>query len=862
MASSQKPSDRKDNKRSTPTSNIPVGEPVWNKKAHDQDRFDQGYDWGDPVSFLRGNTTKEGGYSSGNAIDRFGEFSLTQSVYNVKHGEIIEFVITRKGGDMGEFEFTIKKDTEPFVGRPDPNTGFIGNYRTSVQDGFYKCDVDLDLYSLMQDRDDVVWDDVTSTLYIYFKDKEAEKRLYFLVPYRTQIQGMLPDVLERDFTYQVDEYELLDIRNMDDADRPDVKMIGSPVDCQHGRVTPTDTTLNRKLGYKVYSLPVPQFFTEQQGENPAEIDSYNGVLFNRYPFTSREYTCGLTRSVEGSLISIGDTTTATDEVTACLSGVPESYGKFGQDADNFAHNTIYNKLSADNNGILLLPFTDVLGMKEPLSETTQQAIDNNLLIPVSAFEFGYKFKTGLDDPESAHYKRFTQYESYKVTTGQTPEQLDIVTLYRNAPGGVSDFVSLEIPQDHVQQTGDLATTIGNIKHVMFTNVGVDPTKINPITHYMKYEDAAHRTDLSFPQRLGTSLVQTFSGSLVNEISGFAGAWNIGTDVNSEIGATDLIDSWTEHDISKTKRIGAGESGTSNILYNLSALTHDYEDMWKLNDLNLRAYYMTCFDHQSKKIYLEFDSTQDDPVMQFDVTRCVINIDKTEPYDVRKHAIYDDTVYPSRQMKHGEGLSASYVTGQDYAEPPRGENLLYRLFKPLVPLTQTTTPAFTGYSGFGAISGDDICFVSFQAGSIPGDPDELGGNPGLVGPMLKTINPSDDDLHPNATVGDVYSTYALYQNTGDMPMWMDFQFIGESRSGTNGTWVLGVSAAATTAEQRSMQTYRVGPGEQVAVTYQTTITQAQIDAGGDRYDHVWMQDTGSKLPGIVFNTTPINISITT
>jgi hypothetical protein len=106
--------------------------------------------------------------------------------------------------------------------------------------------------------------------------------------------------------------------------------------------------------------------------------------------------------------------------------------------------------------------------------------------------------------------------------------------------------------------------------------------------------------------------------------------------------------------------------------------------------------MTCDDHQSKKLYFVFDSIQMDPVMQFGNKRFVVDISKYSAYDVAKHAEYDDTVYKERQMKHGGGLSGTYMTGQSWADGPQGDSLIKRLFSPLTPLVTTTTPAFTGY----------------------------------------------------------------------------------------------------------------------------------------------------------------------
>lgn len=841
MASSQNPQDRKDNDKSTQTSNISPGEPLWTTRDHIQQSFGQGYDWSDPVSLLKGNTTSEGGYSSGNAIDRFGTFSLREQRYDTTHGTIVEVIIDRKGGDVGEFEFYFAMDTEPIPGRPDPNTGLIGNYRTGVSYGFYTCDVDLDMYSLNQDVDGVSYDDVSKTLYVIFRNKETQKRLRFLVPYRTQVAGMLPIELAHEFSYKIDEYELLDVRNM--SPQPEVKLIESGIDCQPGRVVPVTTTINNKASYKAYTLPLPQPFTEAQGTNPPEIDTYNGTLIHRLSSTNLTYTIGRTRSVEGAVLAIGDTSTATGDVTACLSGVRVATGDPNTEF-NVYWSCVFNKLSGDKQDLILY---------DQIDDPDPADIPNwpNGLTPVSAVDYGVTKTGGMAD---AYAGRFTQYESHIFNVGVDPNIQDKFQLHENDPGGLSDFVSLPAPQDRVILDGDAATTHGNVKYTMFTGQAMDPASVPQTTWYMQREDASDVKSVRFPQWLGDTKVTSFSG----ELSAHSMAWNIGTSTSEEIGYS-LVDRWVAHDNTATKRPGAGESGTSNILYNLSALVTD-DSNYQLNQNNLRAYYMTCKDHQSKKIYLKFDSSLADPPMEIRNNTCVFTINKLPPYDVDRHAQYDSLAFSSRKIKHGEGTSLSYKAGQSWNDTLSGDNLIYRLFSPIVPLTQTTTPAFTGYSDFGAISADDILFLSFIEGTIPGDPSTIDPDPGAAGPELLVINPSDDDDASGVGVGNTYTTHVTYRNIGDTSMWMDFQYIGETRPGTVGSWVLSLSAGGTTATQLNTNTFKIDPDKQVTVQYATTLTAAQTAAGTDSYSHTYLLDYGAKDPGVTFPTTTIQITI--
>jgi hypothetical protein len=104
MASSQNPNDRQDNKKSTPTSSITPGEPLWTQKPHEQQSFDQGYDWHEPVSLLQGNV------SDGNSLTRFGKFSFkrSQNVIGIDHGTIIDIPILRTEGAAGKFTLLVK----------------------------------------------------------------------------------------------------------------------------------------------------------------------------------------------------------------------------------------------------------------------------------------------------------------------------------------------------------------------------------------------------------------------------------------------------------------------------------------------------------------------------------------------------------------------------------------------------------------------------------------------------------------------------------------------------------------------------------------------------------------------------------
>ena len=269
----QDPSKRKDNKKSTPTSNISPGEPLWNDPPHDQESYGPGYDNHDPVSLLKGDVrNRGGGYVSGNPLTRFGLFTLPQGKYFTKHGEVVQIKILRKGGSKGEFVFDMQLDRETGTsgGVPvDENTAIVGDYKTSTKDGFNICSVDVDMKTL-NTGPGFVYDSDEDILSITFKGGEEEKLIKLLIPYKTDVRSMLPTVLSDTLTYKIDEYEMVDGLSLN------IPMLHSDLvdtDCT-ALVTGNSTVLHHQTNYTAYTLPLPYFFTQPEAGNPAPIDDW------------------------------------------------------------------------------------------------------------------------------------------------------------------------------------------------------------------------------------------------------------------------------------------------------------------------------------------------------------------------------------------------------------------------------------------------------------------------------------------------------------------------------------------------------------------------------------------------------------
>ena len=290
MSSSQNPLDRKDNKNSTPTSNLTPGEPLWNKRDHEQKSFGQGYDWHEPVSLMKGSVAK------GNSLIRYGKFSFKRSMRTTgtAHGRIIDIPILRTEGSQGEFTLILtQKD-------PENESGVFGNFNTFVNHGYYYCNVDVDMVSLNTQQG--VSFDAQNRVRVTFKSGETEKILKTIIPYRTRVGFLLPDVIRKKVTYWVQEYNNIRANNY----RKPYKVTGQ----QNGGVDVSKTwnwayswsqsndnqynsrnIKNHWVWYKVYTLPMPISWIKSNVGNPIYIDRWD----KNYQYRRVNNTCRLER---------------------------------------------------------------------------------------------------------------------------------------------------------------------------------------------------------------------------------------------------------------------------------------------------------------------------------------------------------------------------------------------------------------------------------------------------------------------------------------------------------------------------------------------------------------------------------------
>ena len=316
-----------DNKKSTDTSDIAPGAPIWFRAAsgvHNNRDAGHGYSAQDPIPLSKGS------YPGGSAITRFGKIGFKQSnnFVNTQHGDVIDFPIVREEGSQGEWTILIKQ--------PDNSrqTGKMGSFNTAVEYGYDVCRVDVDLYTLNQGIPGVSFSTQTGELSVTFLNGETEKLLKMVVPYRTTVKNLKPDVLRQKVTYHVAEYIPYNFgkyRNNQQSktwqswgapvrkknqcmqfcsyyycryysrtrtfsyDDNDKHWVGNDV-LQYSIDHNNQTSENRWVWYKVYTLPLPRTWIENLAGNDVYINEYD----TNYDYRQANNTCrgGVTRPDE------------------------------------------------------------------------------------------------------------------------------------------------------------------------------------------------------------------------------------------------------------------------------------------------------------------------------------------------------------------------------------------------------------------------------------------------------------------------------------------------------------------------------------------------------------------------------------
>ena len=451
----QNPANRKDNKKSTSTSAIAPGSPLWNAEEHNQKSYGQGYDDHDPVGLLKGDVLNPGGgYSSGNSVSKFGTFTFKQQKHSVTHGQILELPLLRKGGSQSTetFIFELDRLTGDAGGGVyfDENTAVLGNFNSSVKDGFNRCSIDVDIDTLNTDPC-FTYNSDTEQLSVVFDKGVEEIIIRVVIPYRTDINSLNPAILVDTLTYRVDEYQLFDAVARDIPMKASLK----PNKACLAAITEEYKVKNHSAIYTVYSLPLPYAFIEGVGGKPAPIEQFNNTVV-RHSYDDVDITIGKTRTTEAEWkYSEKPGTVNTIACSALFDTYPTS---------NFGQSRVITKDGR---------YTDALKVNwhpisgNPVNGLSAVPADVVYTVDNDFGQFDADLRSGV--------------EAININVGDNPNVK--FTLPSVDPGGDSQFKYFPEPFDLRIPTGN-QFKIGDQVWTMFTAAGINASQsLNNITAY-------------------------------------------------------------------------------------------------------------------------------------------------------------------------------------------------------------------------------------------------------------------------------------------------------------------------------------------------------------------------------------------
>lgn len=750
---------------STPLS-VQPGDPHWTDKNHDQKNAGQAYDYHDPVSLQRG------GYTQGNAITMFGKvgFRADQIVANIDHGNILLLELTRRFGTQGEFDFYISYNAPA-------STGVLGDFRTDIEHGFDVCKVDLDLLTLNPE----VSAAGPGRFRIRFADGESRKTLQVIAPYRTAVRTFEAITVQKPVTYWVKEMshtfagiDEAEKAGVDDdyvyqsqpgakghqlaynAEAQDPKWTNRPHDL--ASITRTAEILNdaghytskvarHDVNYKVLTLPLPASFVAPNVGIP-ESENWKDQ-FPVYNHDRLEYTVG------NSYDTVVYARMYTYPLVVCDS--KWSDGGLWRDRRNWCQSNLGHWIYTHN-------WSEGVGAYVPNAGgdgmgTAPPGFDRSATLPrVNGFVAGdASWKNDYDFVYGNH-----DHTGYQSKLSEL-DQADPLSFWQN------NYTSYDNPQ-----LGDILTIGGSIDHlnltessynVMFNHVGVtgDPAIYkNTLTMYVSAPTNQTKQQIAPGQtsvQVAGYILDITTRPKGTDLRG-GGYFHFISDYEKQLDGD--IGAWVTNDISLSGKNGAGQSGTSNVLYDLTNLAHA-PDSYKLND-ELHGYYKCCVDHTNREIHLTLDKADyNDPVELDEVTTSAIYVNKATTYDVEFHAGYDDTV----QIDHAIDPSAVLESLQAWDDTPTGDSLVDQIFVPE-----------------GALPTNQVQFVSLSAGTLSGGVTPRSKQPlpkPIVSPTLSLTVPWNsrttvDDLtipQGNLTVGDVEQFVVTMENTGGQELTLEF-----------------------------------------------------------------------------------------
>lgn len=694
----------KGNQQATRVSSQP-GAPHWVTPAHGLRGPGQGYDFHDNVSLQ--SADELGAYESGHAIDMYGEVTFEKPRVDVAHGGLYDLNILRRYGSQGTYSFWITVDT-------DFSRGLVGDINSGVEHGFHVCLIDLDL-GTQSKPGELMQDPMNPNRYmITFHEGEVKKTIRAICAYRTAVRWYRPVILQKPYTYWVNErfhaYAGDDEDELMKTQEPWKSNPDQLVGCegstnavkftyklQNIELVDKASFLDEKSNayeyrpevnqhwtwYQLKSLPVPHYFIDPTVlGSPSVPDKERWV--DRYSFYSHEgieYTIGTTRECvaitrvyvhsQGG-ISAGRTgSPVLDQLPCCR----DRTGKCESDSKGsyFSRDDIWE------GGI---------GVEPPRTPGYRGINIHRVgLKDVWSDQFDFKYS-----PTDEYH---SDYESRRLEVWNA-SSFDLwnrtySTEWKNY--GAGQVYLLGSKPDYI----DLGQ---NVISLSFNWVGTDRNTLpDQYTKRSIDEDFALNGTLSgfakafdrFPYKLYESWVaQTgdhYGWAPFDNYNGRASTSGINyphgenTIVNQLVSwyrsDKQPVTSWAFHQNLKMDFPGRGEDGMSNTLYDVSSLVHEPESYTKNRDL--LGYYMCCIDHVNKKIRLNLSKVNEqDPVKIGRHAQHTVSIDKSTPYNIQQHSLYDTNVNPNFAMRPVK-LPVAY---QSWDDTPLAPSLTEQLFSRL------------------------------------------------------------------------------------------------------------------------------------------------------------------------------------
>lgn len=751
--------------------NSSPGAPHWIKPTHGLKGRGQGYDFHDNVSLQQ--ATDGGGYDSGHAVNMNGEVTFEMPLLNIGHGAVYDLNLIRKSGTVGRYELWLEFDDTK-------STGLIGEIRSEIEHGFPVTKIDYDITTLNPHIEQDILD--PKRYKVVFEDGMARVTIKAIVTYRTSVRDKRAVVLQKPYTYWVEERynvwagdderkKMVDEEPWKsdptqlpgcegtDGQREDFLFERRNIEvandaCFVDRHSPAydyrPEVKQHWAWYQVKSLPLPEFFMDPVSVGSPAVAPYKDWVNVKsfWNHDNMQYTVGSTREViaitrvyalsQGGT-PLGRTGHPSLDVLPCCKSVT---GRCEGDPKgaHFSRDPIWvGKIAGD-----------------PPDEPGYKGLNMHVVGLKDVWSNDFEFKWS---PNNEYH---SDYESYRVDVfNTTPADL--------WPARTYDYKWKTPEAGNVMMLGSKFGDIqlgSNVLSVMFNWIGTPMSTVfrerklyaideaygmnaGLITHgeamerfpAYGFETWVGRTGGNY----GWAPWSNFHGRGMTRGTTYPFGYNNIVDRVAEwYSRKPDIGSLFYHEPTQVGKTGRGEGGTSSTLYDISSLVHEDHTYDKNRDL--RAYYMCCTDHVDKKMTLKLSKVNDaDEIRVGGAAEHTVTIDKSAPYNVAFHARYDTNVHPN----YGVPNVKVFNDYQSWEDEPSADSITKQLFV-----------------ADGASVYSPVLFLSLTAGGNTGGSFPSAGIPALgknkTTPVLIT---SIQSITETATYQTPLTVEVMYTNIG-------------------------------------------------------------------------------------------------